>query len=26
VLPAVYWLMRNELEKQAHAGADALLK
>lgn len=26
VLPFVYWLMRNELEKQAHAGADALLK
>lgn len=26
VLPAVYRLMRNELEKQAHAGADALLK
>lgn len=26
VLPLVYWLMRNELEKQAHAGADALLK
>lgn len=26
VLPVVYLLMRNELEKQAHAGADALLK
>jgi hypothetical protein len=26
VLPLVYWLMRNELERQAQAGADALLK
>ena len=26
VLPLVYRLMRNELEKQAQAGADALLK
>jgi hypothetical protein len=26
VLPLVYLLMRNELEKQARAGADALLK
>jgi hypothetical protein len=26
VLPLIYWLMRNELEKQAQAGADALLR
>ncbi|MCG6205838.1 S-4TM family putative pore-forming effector [Rhodopseudomonas sp. HC1] len=26
VLPLVYWLMRGELEKQAQAGADALLR
>lgn len=26
VLPFVYWLMRNEIEKQAQAGADALLR